>query len=103
MIYQDTRGRFASEGNPNDLPKSNFDDGYDTVEWAANLPYSDGNVGMFAISYMALTQWMAALARPPHLRTIFPQQFGDDQLQYPGLSAGRVPAASRRRVAVSRS
>lgn len=88
MIYQDTRGRFTSDGDPNDLARGNFDDGYDTVEWAAELPYSDGNVGMFGISYMALTQWLTALSRPPHLRTIFPQQFGDDRLQYPGRSIG---------------
>ena len=88
MIFQDTRGRFASDGDPSDIARSNFQDGYDSVEWAAGLPYSDGNVGMFGISFMALTQWMAALAHPPHLRTIFPQQFGDDRLQYPGRSIG---------------
>ena len=88
MIYQDTRGRFASDGKPNDHARKNFDDGYDTVEWAADLPYSDGNVGMFGVSYMGLTQWLTALSHPPHLRTIFPQQFGDDRLQYPGRSIG---------------
>ena len=88
MVFQDTRGRFASDGNPNDFSRTNVEDGYDTVEWAANLPYSDGNVGMFGISFMALTQWTAALSRPPHLRTIVPQQFGDDRLQYPGRSIG---------------
>ena len=88
MVFQDTRGRFASDGDSSDIARSNFQDGYDSVEWAAGLPYSDGNVGMFGISFMALTQWMAALSHPPHLRTIFPQQFGDDRLQYPGRSIG---------------
>jgi uncharacterized protein len=88
MIFQDTRGRFASDGDPNDMARGSFDDGYDSVEWAAGLPYSDGNVGMFGISFMAMMQWMAALAHPPHLRTIVPQQFGDDRLQYPGRSIG---------------
>ncbi len=88
MIFQDTRGRFASDGDTSDIARSNFKDGYDTVEWAAGLPYSDGNVGMFGISFMAMTQWMAALTHPPHLRAIFPQQNGDDRLQYPGRSIG---------------
>jgi putative CocE/NonD family hydrolase len=88
MIYQDTRGRFASDGDTVDRGHTQFRDGYDTVEWAAGLPYSDGNVGMFGISYMAFTQWTAAMARPPHLRAIFPQQYGDDRLQYPGRSIG---------------
>jgi uncharacterized protein len=88
MIFQDTRGRFASDGDPNDIVRGSTEDGYDSVEWAAGLPYSDGNVGMFGISYMAMTQWLAALSHPPHLRTIVPQQFGDSRLQYPGRSIG---------------
>ena len=46
VIIEDIRGRYASEGKfytfvnePND--------GYDTIEWAAALPYSNGKVGMF--------------------------------------------------------
>lgn len=72
VIYQDVRGRFTSQGNW--AFEHEFDDGYDSVEWAAQLPYSDGNVGMFGISYLGFTQWMAAVARPPHLRAIFPMQ-----------------------------
>ncbi len=71
---------FASEGNhafvatlPQEGP-----DGYDTVEWAASLPYSDGNVGMFGISYLGWTQWAAAVQRPPHLRAIAPMQTQSD-------------------------
>jgi putative CocE/NonD family hydrolase len=74
VIYQDTRGRFTSEGIS--ALDCDDDDGYDAVEWAAALPYSDGNVGMFGISYLGLTQWLAAAARPPHLKAIFPQQMG---------------------------
>jgi uncharacterized protein len=32
-------------------------DMYDLVEWAAQQPWSDGNVGMVGISYFAMTQW----------------------------------------------
>ena len=74
VIYQDTRGRFTSEGQSS--LGCDVDDGYDAVEWAAALRYSDGNIGMFGISYLGLTQWLAAVARPPHLKAIFPQQMG---------------------------
>src|SRR5581483_2110845 len=47
-------------------------DGYDTVEWAAGLEYSNGQVGMFGGSYVGATQMLAAMARPPHLVAIFP-------------------------------
>lgn len=45
---------------------------YDLVEWAAQQPWSDGNVGMIGISYFAGTQMAAAVERPPHLKAIMP-------------------------------
>jgi putative CocE/NonD family hydrolase len=72
VIVQDVRGRFESEGGLFYLYRDEFADGYDTVEWAASLPHSDGNVGMFGASYMGMTQWQAAVMRPPHLKAIFP-------------------------------
>ena len=50
----------------------NPQDGYDTVEWAAALPYSNGKVGMFGGSYVGATQYLAAIAQPPHLAGICP-------------------------------
>jgi putative CocE/NonD family hydrolase len=45
---------------------------YDLVEWAAQQPWSDCNVGMVGISYFAMTQLEAAVERPPHLKAIMP-------------------------------
>jgi hypothetical protein len=45
---------------------------YDLVEWAAEQPWSDGNIGMVGISYFACTQMEAAVERPPHLNAIMP-------------------------------
>src|SRR6267378_3715077 len=50
-IIQDVRGRFSSEGEWYTF-KHESDDGYETVEWAAALPYSNGKVGMFGGSYV---------------------------------------------------
>jgi len=71
VIVQDVRGRFASEGEWYTF-KHESPDGYDTVEWAAALPYSDGRVGMFGGSYVGATQMLAAIAHPPHLAGICP-------------------------------
>ena len=49
-----------------------IDDGYDTIEWAANQSWSTGKIGMCGASYVGATQWLAAVARPPHLVTIVP-------------------------------
>src|SRR5882757_1251853 len=71
VINQDVRGRYTSDGEWYPfLHESN--DGYDTIEWAAALPYSDGRVGMYGGSYVGATQMLAAIARPPHLAGICP-------------------------------
>lgn len=71
VIIQDVRGRFSSEGEFTPFTQE-FEDGYDSVEWAASLPYSNGNVGMFGLSYYGFTQMLAAMTQPPSLKAIFP-------------------------------
>jgi putative CocE/NonD family hydrolase len=71
VVVQDVRGRFASEGEWYPF-KYETQDGYDTVEWAASLPNSNGKVGMFGGSYVGATQLLAAIGHPPHLVGICP-------------------------------
>ncbi len=71
VIAQDVRGRFTSDGEWYTF-KNELQDGYDTVEWAAALPYTNGKVGMFGGSYVGATQFLAAIAKPPHLAGICP-------------------------------
>jgi putative CocE/NonD family hydrolase len=71
VVVQDVRGRFTSEGEWYPF-KHETDDGYDTVEWAAALPHSNGKVGMFGGSYVGATQMLTAIGHPPHLAGICP-------------------------------
>ena len=71
VIYQDVRGRYTSEGEWYTF-KHESQDGYDSVEWAAALPYSNGKVGMMGGSYVGATQMLTAIASPPHLAAIVP-------------------------------
>ena len=71
VVIQDVRGRYTSDGEWY-VFKHESDDGYDTVEWAAKLPYSDGRVGMLGGSYVGATQMLAAISHPPHLAGICP-------------------------------
>ncbi|MBS1840230.1 MAG: CocE/NonD family hydrolase [Acidobacteria bacterium] len=71
VILQDVRGRYESEGEWYPF-KHEGEDGYDTIEWAGSLPYSNGKVGMFGGSYVGATQMLAALTKPPHLTAICP-------------------------------
>lgn len=72
VIMQDTRGRFASEGDEYYPLIWEAQDGYDAVEWAAQLPYADGQVGTMGQSYLGATQYLLAPTRPPHLKASFP-------------------------------
>jgi uncharacterized protein len=71
VVVEDVRGRYASEGEWY-VFKNEPNDGYDTIEWVAALPYSNGKVGMFGGSYVGATQMLAAIAHPPHLAGICP-------------------------------
>ena len=71
VVVVDVRGRYASEGEWYTF-KHEPNDGYDTIEWAAALPYSNGKVGMFGGSYVGATQMLAAITHPPHLAGICP-------------------------------
>jgi putative CocE/NonD family hydrolase len=71
VAIQDCRGRFASEGRW--VPFFNeAKDGYDTIEWLAGQPWSNGKVGMVGGSYLGWVQLWAAVEKPPHLVTIIP-------------------------------
>lgn len=77
VIVQDTRGRMTSEGEW--VPFIHEpEDGVDTVAWAAQLPYSDGNVGMYGASYFGFTQWATAIHHPPELKALVPFQTWND-------------------------
>jgi uncharacterized protein len=71
VVLQDTRGRFASDGEWTPF-RFEREDGYDSVEWAARLPGSNGRVGMYCASYLGNMQWMAAIEQPPSLAAIAP-------------------------------
>lgn len=83
VFIQDVRGRFASDGDFTPFVNE-ASDGYDTVEWIARQPWSNGRVGMYGSSYMAATQLQAATLAPPSLQAICP--IGGSSDYYEGRS-----------------
>lgn len=71
VVIQDTRGRFTSEGTFTPLVDEPAD-GYDTVEWAAKLPWSNGKVGTIGQSYLGATQYLMSWTAPPSLKCQVP-------------------------------
>ena len=81
-VLQDCRGRFESEGEYYPMV-NDVADGYDAVEWAARLPWSNGRVGTMGQSYMGATQYMIACndPMPPHLQAMAPVSAAADYHQ----------------------
>jgi uncharacterized protein len=77
VVIQDVRGRGTSEGEFQ-LFVHEIADGEDTVNWAANLPHSNGKVGMYGFSYQGMTQLYAAASKPSALKAICPAMIGYD-------------------------
>jgi predicted acyl esterase len=71
-VIANCRGTSGSGGTFGFFDGQERRDMYDLVEWAAQQPWSNGNVGMIGISYFAGTQMEAAVERPPHLKAIMP-------------------------------
>ncbi|WP_102143588.1 CocE/NonD family hydrolase [Mycobacterium hubeiense] len=79
-VMVDVRGTGASEGSFEMLGVEQTQDGVDLVNWAATLPNSNGRVGMFGISYLAINQLITAAAVGPDspLKAIFPVMAAHD-------------------------
>lgn len=75
VVLQDMRDRHRSEGTKeyfHVVTPHTGEDGYDTIEWIAAQPWSNGRTGMVGSSYAGITQVRTALERPPHLTAIWP-------------------------------
>ena len=100
-VFQDVRGKYGSEGdyvvtrpvvgplNPTKVDHTT--DAYDTIDWLvnkANLPETNGRVGMLGSSYEGLTVVMALLKPHPALKVAAPESpmidgwMGDDWFHY---------------------
>jgi hypothetical protein len=96
-VYQDIRGKYGSEGDYtvtqpvrgplNPTKTDHVTDAYDTIDWLvnkANLPESNGRVGMIGSSYEGFTVVMALLDPHPALKVAAPESpmidgwMGDD-------------------------
>ncbi len=70
FVVQDMRGRYDSEGKSVVFFDDGWgarQDGYDTVEWLAKQPWSNGKICTYGGSALGISQNMLAGAAPPHL------------------------------------
>jgi putative CocE/NonD family hydrolase len=98
-VYQDTRGKYGSEGNYvmtrpvrgplNPTTVDHTTDAWDTIDWLVkHVPESNGRVGMIGSSYDGFTTVMALLDPHPALKAAVPESpvvdawMGDDWFHY---------------------
>jgi uncharacterized protein len=71
VAIQDTRNVLDKEGKSFPFVSDGcgkLQDGYDTVEWLAKSPYTNGRIGTWGPSALGITQLMMAPSNPPHLQ-----------------------------------
>ncbi len=69
-IRVDARGVGNSPGLQAPFSVQQAEDYYDAIEWAGAQPWSNGNVGLWGMSYLAITQHTVASLQPPHLKAM---------------------------------
>ncbi len=87
VINCDLRGAGTSEGIGEFFSEIEGRDYYDLIEWAAAQAWSNGRVGLDGVSYLAISQYFAAVQHPPHLAAICPWEGFNDVYRdfvYPG-------------------
>ena len=79
VVQVDARGYFSSEGEASLFDEQNINDFHEVIEWAGIQPWSNGNVGLNGVSYLAIAQWFAATNNPPtYLKAIIPWEGNTD-------------------------
>jgi uncharacterized protein len=88
-VIGDLRGIGKSEGEYAGMWSTQEGrDGADLVEWIAQQPWCDGNVGMIGYSYYGGVQLMVAAQQPSHLRAIFVSHVGADYYRDQAYAGG---------------
>ena len=72
IVHADVRGSGRSGGEYALLGADEQQDLYETVEWCAHQPWSNGSVGGIGQSYYAWSQWFMGIVNPPSLKCIAP-------------------------------
>ena len=91
VVNADPRGAGNSEGRLVLWGKQDGEDGHDAIEWIAAQPWSNGKVGMFGNSGLAMCQWFIAAERPEHLACIAPWE-GTSDMYREFVSENGIPA-----------
>ncbi|VUC23379.1 unnamed protein product [Clonostachys rosea] len=93
IVNVDPRGVGDSDGDIYFNGTQEGRDGHDTVEWIAKQSWCNGAVGLVGNSWLAISQWLIAAEKPPHLKAIAPWE-GLSDVYRELLCRGGIPNSS---------
>lgn len=90
LVNLDIRGVGSSQGRAHYFDTQDAEDNYDVIEWLAVQDWCNGKVTMQGNSWLGITQWYTAAARPPHLACIAPWE-GHGNMYVDEYMRGGIP------------
>ncbi|OBT64187.1 hypothetical protein VE03_06879 [Pseudogymnoascus sp. 23342-1-I1] len=88
IVHPDPRGTWMSEGDTYVNSTLDGKDGYDIVEFIAQLSWSNQRVSMAGNSYLSQSQWFIGAERPPHLACLAPWEGWNDMYEDTAMRGG---------------
>ncbi len=76
VAKQDKRGAYESEGEFDIIGGPDRHDGFETIDWLASQPWSNGHIGTYGCSYLGEVQIIQAPLKNPHLKAMIAQAAG---------------------------
>lgn len=71
-VVADVRGTGNSAGKWESFGKTEQQDGYELIDWSSKQAWSDGNIGLFGVSYLGITSVLGAAQQHPAVKAAFP-------------------------------
>ncbi|NUS51878.1 MAG: CocE/NonD family hydrolase [Nocardioidaceae bacterium] len=92
QVVADVRGTGSSEGTWDSFGSREQQDGAELVRWAhaRSRPWSNGDVGLWGISYAAINQFFTAARHPAGLKAMFPVVAAGDVYRDVVASGGQI-------------
>ncbi|MGZ4493213.1 MAG: CocE/NonD family hydrolase [Nocardioides sp.] len=94
QVVADVRGTGSSAGTWDSFGSREQEDGAELVRWAhsSKRPWSNGDVGLWGISYAAINQFFTAAQHPAGLKAMFPIVPAGDVYRDVVASGGQIDA-----------
>ncbi|WP_180028626.1 CocE/NonD family hydrolase [Acinetobacter sp. YH16032] len=71
-VVADVRGTGNSTGKWEAFGKVEQQDAYEIIDWSSKQSFSDGNVGLYGVSYLGITAMLGAATQHPAIKAAFP-------------------------------